>query len=93
MRKLNSTNTFAHPCLFHRAPEILVEALTGDFAGSLPMVSVVAKSGLDVYAHNIETVEALTPFASGGELAELEGMRGSDREVANGGGPPFETCS
>ena len=23
---------------------------------------MVAKSGLDVYAHNIETVEALTPF-------------------------------
>ena len=45
-----------------RAPHILVEALTGDFAGSLPMVSVVAKSGLDVYAHNIETAEALTPF-------------------------------
>ncbi|EMD41746.1 hypothetical protein CERSUDRAFT_110322 [Gelatoporia subvermispora B] len=45
-----------------KAPDILVEALTGDFAGSTDMVSVVAKSGLDVYAHNIETVEALTPF-------------------------------
>lgn len=45
-----------------RAPEILVEALTGDFAGNLDHVAVVAKSGLDVYAHNIETVEALTPF-------------------------------
>ena len=31
-------------------------------AGNLDHVSVVAKSGLDVYAHNIETVEALTPF-------------------------------
>ena len=39
-----------------------MEALTGDFGGSLPHVSVVAKSGLDVYAHNIETTEALTPF-------------------------------
>jgi len=39
-----------------------VEALTGDMAGNLDHVSVVAKSGLDVYAHNIETVEALTPF-------------------------------
>ncbi|KAG7450387.1 Lipoyl synthase [Guyanagaster necrorhizus] len=45
-----------------KAPHILVEALTGDFAGALPHVSLVAKSGLDVYAHNIETVEALTPF-------------------------------
>ncbi|KAL0072092.1 hypothetical protein AAF712_001015 [Marasmius tenuissimus] len=45
-----------------KAPHILVEALTGDFAGSMEHVSVVAKSGLDVYAHNIETVEELTPF-------------------------------
>ena len=45
-----------------RAPHILVEALTGDFAGNMEHVSLVAKSGLDVYAHNIETVEALTPF-------------------------------
>ncbi len=45
-----------------RAPQILVEALTGDFAGNLDQVSLVAKSGLDVYAHNVETVEALTPF-------------------------------
>jgi hypothetical protein len=45
-----------------RAPQILVEALTGDMAGNLDHVSVVAKSGLDVYAHNVETVEALTPF-------------------------------
>jgi lipoyl synthase len=39
-----------------------VEALTGDFAGNTEHVSLVAKSGLDVYAHNVETVEALTPF-------------------------------
>lgn len=39
-----------------------MEALTGDFAGNMDHVSLVAKSGLDVYAHNIETVEALTPF-------------------------------
>lgn len=45
-----------------KAPQILVEALTGDFAGSLSHVSLVAKSGLDVYAHNVETVEALTPY-------------------------------
>ena len=45
-----------------RAPQILVEALTGDFAGSLEQVSLVANSGLDVYAHNVETVEALTPY-------------------------------
>ncbi|KAJ8660849.1 lipoyl synthase [Lichtheimia ornata] len=45
-----------------KAPHILVECLTGDFGGSLDCVETVAKSGLDVYAHNIETVEALTPY-------------------------------
>ena len=44
-----------------KAPQILVEALTGDFQGDLDMVGVVAKSGLDVYAHNVETTEELTP--------------------------------
>ncbi|ORE03379.1 Lipoate synthase [Rhizopus microsporus var. microsporus] len=45
-----------------KAPHILVECLTGDFGGSLEGVETVALSGLDVYAHNIETVEALTPY-------------------------------
>ncbi|KAK9464467.1 hypothetical protein V1512DRAFT_268289, partial [Lipomyces arxii] len=45
-----------------KAPQILVEALTGDFQGDLDMVAVMARSGLDVYAHNIETVEELTPY-------------------------------
>ncbi|KAI9669549.1 MAG: hypothetical protein M1817_004668 [Caeruleum heppii] len=44
-----------------KAPTMLVEALTGDYAGDLDMVRHVAQSGLDVYAHNVETVEALTP--------------------------------
>lgn len=44
-----------------KAPQMLVEALTGDYAGDLEMVKLVALSGLDVYAHNIETVENLTP--------------------------------
>lgn len=45
-----------------RAPTMLVEALTGDFAGDLDQVELVARSGLDVYAHNVETTEALTPM-------------------------------
>ena len=45
-----------------KAPTMLVEALTGDYAGDLNMARLVARSGLDVYAHNIETVEALTPY-------------------------------
>ncbi|KAF9699060.1 hypothetical protein EKO04_002760 [Ascochyta lentis] len=45
-----------------KAPTMLVEALTGDYAGDMEMVKTVALSGLDVYAHNVETTEALTPF-------------------------------
>lgn len=40
--------------------ELLVEALTPDFRGNMDLVGRVANSGLDVYAHNIETVERLT---------------------------------
>ncbi|RIA80249.1 hypothetical protein C1645_800389 [Glomus cerebriforme] len=43
-----------------KAPHILVECLTGDFQGNLDCVTKLATSGLDVYAHNIETVESLT---------------------------------
>ncbi|KAI0149474.1 lipoic acid synthetase [Xylariaceae sp. FL1272] len=43
-------------------PSLLVEALTGDFQGNLDMVEIMATSGLDVFAHNIETVEGLTPY-------------------------------
>ncbi|KAH9509976.1 hypothetical protein Btru_044775 [Bulinus truncatus] len=42
-----------------RSPKILVECLTPDFRGDFNAVSVVAESGLDVYAHNVETVESL----------------------------------
>ncbi|KAK9474962.1 uncharacterized protein V1510DRAFT_232012 [Dipodascopsis tothii] len=45
-----------------KAPHILVECLAGDFQGDLEMVDVLARSGLDVYAHNVETVENLTPY-------------------------------
>ncbi|KAL2019607.1 hypothetical protein VTK56DRAFT_9504 [Thermocarpiscus australiensis] len=45
-----------------KKPTMLVEALTGDFGGDLDMVRLVAESGLDVYAHNVETVEGLTPY-------------------------------
>ena len=45
-----------------KRPGMLVEALTGDYGGDGPCVDMVAQSGLDVYAHNVETVEALSPM-------------------------------
>ena len=35
---------------------LLVEALVPDFGGDVAGVRTVAQSGLDVYAHNVETV-------------------------------------
>lgn len=40
---------------------ILVECLVPDFGGNKDSVATIASSGLDVFAHNIETVESLTP--------------------------------
>ncbi|KAG8198680.1 hypothetical protein JTE90_015507 [Oedothorax gibbosus] len=45
-----------------RKPSILVECLTPDFRGDLEAVAQVAACGLDVFAHNIETVEAYQSF-------------------------------
>ncbi|XP_049888177.1 lipoyl synthase, mitochondrial isoform X1 [Pectinophora gossypiella] len=42
--------------------DILVECLVPDFRGSRPCIERVACSGLDVFAHNVETVERFTPF-------------------------------
>jgi len=42
-------------------PDLLVEVLTPDFRGEARLVETVAGSGLDVFAHNVETVERLTP--------------------------------
>lgn len=44
------------------SPKIFVECLAPDFRGDTECIKNVAVSGLDVYAHNIETVEKLTPF-------------------------------
>eukprot|EP00607_Mallomonas_marina_P008334 CAMPEP_0182418844 /NCGR_PEP_ID=MMETSP1167-20130531/3218_1 /TAXON_ID=2988 /ORGANISM="Mallomonas Sp, Strain CCMP3275" /LENGTH=329 /DNA_ID=CAMNT_0024593279 /DNA_START=291 /DNA_END=1280 /DNA_ORIENTATION=+ len=41
------------------SPHVLVECLTPDFRGERELISQVAKSGLDVFAHNLETVERL----------------------------------
>lgn len=42
-----------------KSPETLVEVLSGDFHGDKAGVHRVVESGLDVFAHNIETVERL----------------------------------
>ncbi len=40
-------------------PKLIVEALVPDFRGDVEAIQIVVDSGLDVYAHNIETVKRL----------------------------------
>lgn len=68
-------------------PAPLVEALTSDFQGNLDSVKAVVDSGLDVFAHNVETVEELqsvvrdrrTSFAR--SLAVLEHAKKINPEI------------
>ncbi|KAA8594846.1 hypothetical protein FQN60_011981, partial [Etheostoma spectabile] len=58
-----ATATIMHYCHPHfRDSQILVECLTPDFRGDLAAVEKIALSGLDVYAHNVETVRELQRF-------------------------------
>ena len=43
------------------APQILCETLVPDFQGDLTAVEKLLMGGVDVYAHNVETVRRLTP--------------------------------
>lgn len=55
------------------SPKILIEALTPDFSGMNEHIKKVVESGLDVFAHNVETVESLQSrvrdFRAGYELS------------------------
>ncbi|MBK8978360.1 MAG: lipoyl synthase [Planctomycetes bacterium] len=44
-----------------RDPEVLVEALTGDFQGDRAQLAATLAGAPDVFAHNVETVLRLTP--------------------------------
>ncbi|XKL61285.1 hypothetical protein PGB90_008342 [Kerria lacca] len=45
-----------------RNPNIIIECLVPDFRNNYRSIETVANCGLDVFAHNVETVEILTPF-------------------------------
>jgi len=72
-----------------RNPATAVEALTPDFAGDLAAVATVVGSGVDVFAHNLETVRRLTPAVRDARagydqtLSVLAHAAGLAREVAD----------
>lgn len=68
-------------------PSLMLECLSPDFAGDLSRVSLVANAGLNVFAHNLETTERLTPTVRDRRahyrqsLAVLEGARAAAPSV------------
>lgn len=77
-------------------PGLMVECLTPDFQGNRADVERVALSGLDVYAHNIETVERLQrrvrdPRANYSQtLGVLEWAKAAQPTLGNYRGPPLQ---
>lgn len=56
-------------------PSMLVECLTPDFAGDLKAVEKVVESGLDVFAHNVETVEELQKYVRDARAGYQQSLR------------------
>lgn len=65
-------------CIKQMKPELLVECLVSDFRGEPAAVRALATSGLDVYSHNVETVERLQRYvrdSRAGYWQSLETLR------------------
>lgn len=58
-----------------RSPEILVEALVGDFQCRLDLVERITRVPLSVFAHNIECVERVTPRVRDRRASYLQSLR------------------
>ncbi|MDH5255970.1 MAG: lipoyl synthase, partial [Gammaproteobacteria bacterium] len=74
-----------------RNPGTAVEALTPDFGGDLAAVATVVDSGVDVFAHNLETVRRLTPEVRDPRAGYDQTLRvlahaGAVARVSTGGG-------
>lgn len=79
-----------------RDPSIIVEALVPDFQGDVECVKKIVDSGLDVYAHNVETVKRLQyrvrdPRA--GYLQSLSTLRAAKNYAASTGRKLFTKTS
>lgn len=76
-------NHFANTVKFLKVkdPNILVECLTPDFRGQLDLVSLVAASGLDVFAHNVSIFQAMPIFNTNSFVSiRWRQLRGSREE-------------
>jgi len=73
---------------FRTMGKLRVECLVSDYAGDLDSVATIVKSGLDVYAHNLETVRRLQGFVRdkrAGYDQSLTSLREAKRVAAEEG--------
>jgi lipoic acid synthetase len=68
-----------------RNPGIIVELLAGDFKGSIDAIQTILEERPEVYAHNIETVERLSPRVRDGRASYRQSLKAlkSVKEVAS----------
>lgn len=57
------------------SPNLLVEVLTPDFRGNETFISAIVDAEPDVFAHNVETVERLTPGVRDRRATYAQSMR------------------
>jgi lipoic acid synthetase len=69
-----------------REPEILVEALVGDFEAREPDVRTLAAAPIDVLAHNVECVERLTKTVRDPRCSYARSLRALELLKEHGGG-------
>jgi lipoic acid synthetase len=67
-----------------RSPEMLVEVLSPDFSGDEEGVDRVIDSGVDVFAHNVETVEELQSVVRDRRAGWDRSIRALERAKENG---------
>ncbi|CAM9342583.1 unnamed protein product [Ascophyllum nodosum] len=74
-------------------PDMLVECLVSDFRGDDSAVDRLATSGLDVYAHNVETVRRLQPYVRDKRAGYDQSLTVLARAKATGAGSGVYTKS
>ena len=66
-----------------QSPDMLVECLVSDFRGDLKSVDILGNCGMDVYAHNVETVERLQKVSGWVRMRSVSDERECERSVSD----------
>ena len=62
-------------CVKEKSPSLKVEVLTPDFKGKTECIDKILSAGPDVFAHNMETVERLSPVVRDPRAGYLQSLK------------------